>query len=162
MASSQKGEERNKKSELLCPPSQTRNPLCIRASAKKVCFTFLSAESGAWGSRVVFRKNWVSRNGKMLVVWTSRVVCCSPLRRMQKMEKRKKSSQERASKAGNRMATATREKVASQFTSKQQAVRPLLRYLMTTEVGGLAGEAHRAAEWDQRADREGEELLDSR
>ena len=32
---------------------------------------------------------------------------------------------------------------------------------MTTEVGGREGEADGAAEWDQRADREGEELLDS-
>lgn len=38
---------------------------------------------------------------------------------MQKMEKRRKGSQERASKARNRMATSTREKVASQFTSKR-------------------------------------------
>ena len=45
--------------------------------------------------------------------------------------------------------------------ANEQAVRPLLRYLMTTEVGGRGGEADRAAEWDQRADREGEELLDS-
>ena len=32
---------------------------------------------------------------------------------MQEMEKRKKSSQERASSAGNRVAMSTREKVAS-------------------------------------------------
>lgn len=41
-------------------------------------------------------------------------------------------------------------------------MRLLLRYLMTTEVEDLEGEADRAAEWDQRADREGEELLDKR
>ena len=40
--------------------------------------------------------------------------------------------------------------------AKEQAVRPLR---MTTEVGGREG---RAAEWDQRVDQEGEELLDSR
>ena len=45
--------------------------------------------------------------------------------------------------------------------ANEQAVEPLLKYLMTTEVGVREGEADRAAEWDQRADREGEELLDS-
>ena len=45
--------------------------------------------------------------------------------------------------------------------ANEQAVRPLLRYLMTTEVESR-GEADRTAEWEQRADRAGEELLDSR
>lgn len=40
----------------------------------------------------------------------------------------------------------------------EQAVRPLLKYQMTTEVGVREGEMERAAEWDQRADQEGEEL----
>lgn len=44
----------------------------------------------------------------------------------------------------------------------EQAVQPLLKYLMTTEVGGREGGAERAAQWDQRVDQEGEELLDSR
>ena len=43
----------------------------------------------------------------------------------------------------------------------EQAVQPLLKYLMTTEVGGREGGAERAVEWEQRTDREGEELLDS-
>ena len=34
----------------------------------------------------------------------------------------------------------------------EQAVRPLLEYLMTTEVGGRKGGAERAAECDQRVD----------
>ena len=33
---------------------------------------------------------------------------------------------------------------------------------MITEVGSREEEAARAAEWDQRVDQEGEELLDSR
>ena len=45
--------------------------------------------------------------------------------------------------------------------ANEQAVEPLHKYLMTTEVGGREGEADRAAEWDPRADREGEELFDS-
>ena len=44
----------------------------------------------------------------------------------------------------------------------EQAVRPLLKYLMTTEVGGREGGTERAAEWGQRVDQGGEELLDSR
>ena len=35
------------------------------------------------------------------------------------------------------------------------------KFLMTTEVGGRGGGAERAAEWDERVDQEGEELLDS-
>ena len=42
--------------------------------------------------------------------------------------------------------------------ANEQAIRPLLKYLMTTEVGGREGRAERAAEWDQRVDQEGEEL----
>ena len=33
--------------------------------------------------------------------------------------------------------------------ANEQAIRPLLRYLMTTEVGSRGGEADRAAEWEQ-------------
>ena len=46
--------------------------------------------------------------------------------------------------------------------ANEQEVRLLLKYLMATEVGGREGGAERAAEWDQRVDQEGEELLDSR
>ena len=52
--------------------------------------------------------------------------------------------------------------MASNLLANEQAARPLHKYLMTTEVRGRQGEADRAAEWDQRADREGKELLDSR
>ncbi len=44
--------------------------------------------------------------------------------------------------------------------ANEQAVQPLLKYLMTTEVGGREGGAEKAVEWEQRTDREGEELLD--
>ena len=44
--------------------------------------------------------------------------------------------------------------------ANEQAVGPLFKYLMTTEVGGQEGEADREEEWDHRADQE--ELLDSR
>lgn len=46
--------------------------------------------------------------------------------------------------------------------ANEQAVRPLLKYLMTTKVGCREGEAERVAEWDQRVDQEGEGLLYSR
>ena len=51
--------------------------------------------------------------------------------------------------------------VANQLAD-EQAIQPLFKYLMTTEVGGREGETERAAEWGQRVDQEGEELLDSR
>ena len=51
--------------------------------------------------------------------------------------------------------------VANLLTDKQ-AIQPLLKYLMTIAVGGREGETERAAEWGQRVDQEGEELLDSR
>lgn len=41
-------------------------------------------------------------------------------------------------------------------------MQPLLKYLMTAEVGGREGGAGRSAEWEQRVDQDGEELLDSR
>ena len=53
-------------------------------------------------------------------------------------------------------------KWSANLLANEQAVRPLLGYLMAKEVEGRAGEADRAAEWEQRADQAGEELLDSR
>lgn len=41
-------------------------------------------------------------------------------------------------------------------------MRPLIKNLMATKVGGREGEANRAAVWDQGANEEGEEILDSR
>lgn len=46
--------------------------------------------------------------------------------------------------------------------ANERAIQPLLKYLMTTEVGGREGGAEREADWEKRADREGGELLDSR
>ena len=37
----------------------------------------------------------------------------------------------------------------------EQAIRPLLKYLMTTEVGGREGETERAAEWGQEWTKKG-------
>ncbi len=50
------------------------------------------------------------------------------------------------------------------LVASEQAVSPLLNYLMATDIGGreAKGEGEEAAEMDQRADQEGEELLDSR
>ena len=45
--------------------------------------------------------------------------------------------------------------------ANEKAVQPLLKYLMTTEVRGREVGAERGMEWEQRADQEGEELLDS-
>lgn len=50
-----------------------------------------------------------------------------------------------------------RRRVAN-LLANEQAVRPLLKYLMTTEAGSRGG-VERAAEWNQRAVQEGEELL---
>lgn len=52
------------------------------------------------------------------MMWTSKAVCGSLLRKMQKIEKKKKSFQEKALKARNKIVTAIRKKVANQFTSK--------------------------------------------
>ena len=46
--------------------------------------------------------------------------------------------------------------------ANEEAVRPLLKYFVATEIGGREGEEDGAAERDQRADQEGEELLDGR
>ena len=46
--------------------------------------------------------------------------------------------------------------------ANEQAVQPLLKFLMTTEVGHRERGAERATEWGERVDQEGEELLDSR
>lgn len=45
--------------------------------------------------------------------------------------------------------------------ANEQAVRPLLKYIMTTEVESQEREMERAAGWDQRVDQEEKELLDS-
>lgn len=39
--------------------------------------------------------------------------------------------------------------------ANEQAVRPLLKYLMTSEVGGQEGGSEKAAEWGQGVDQEG-------
>ena len=57
--------------------------------------------------------------------------------------------------------TWDRRWVAS-LLADEQAVRSLLKYLMTTEVEGREGETERAAEWGQSVDQDGEELPDSR
>ena len=46
--------------------------------------------------------------------------------------------------------------------ANEQAVSPLLNYLMATNIGGREGEREEAEEMDQRRDQEGEELLNSR
>ena len=46
--------------------------------------------------------------------------------------------------------------------ASEQAVKPLLGYLMATEVGSRGGDADRAAEWEERVDQAEEELLNSR
>ena len=46
--------------------------------------------------------------------------------------------------------------------ANEQAVGPLLKYLMATKIGGREGEGKGEAERDQRTDQEGEELLDGR
>lgn len=46
--------------------------------------------------------------------------------------------------------------------ANEQAVKPLLGYLMATEVGGRSVDAEKEAEWEQRADQAGEELFSSR
>ena len=46
--------------------------------------------------------------------------------------------------------------------ANEQAINPLLNFLMTTDIGGREGEREGAAEGNRRADEEGEELLDSR
>ena len=59
------------------------------------------------------------------------------------------------------MATPTWEKMGRQSAAKQ-AIQPLLKFLMTTEVEGREGGAEKAAEWDEKVDQEGEELRHSR
>ena len=56
----------------------------------------------------------------------------------------------------------TEKRWLASLLANEQAVTPLLKYLMTTEVGSRGGETEKEAEWEQRADQEGEELLDSR
>ena len=56
----------------------------------------------------------------------------------------------------------TEKRWLANLLANEQAVAPLLKYLMTTEVGSRGGETDREAEWEQRADQAGEELLDSR
>lgn len=46
--------------------------------------------------------------------------------------------------------------------ANEQAVSPLLNYLMVMDIGGREGEKEGATEKDHRADQEGEELLNSR
>ena len=42
----------------------------------------------------------------------------------------------------------------------EQAVKPLIRLLSHTEIGKRKGAAEKAAEWEKRNDRDGEDLLD--
>ena len=68
------------------------DPLLIRLTT----LSRVSAQSGARICGAFLRKNRNSGDSRMLVVWISRAVSGSPLRKMQEMEKRNKSSQERA------------------------------------------------------------------
>ncbi len=64
---------------------------------------------------------------------------------------------------GIRWQRRTEKRWLANLLANEQAVTPLLKYLMTTEVGSRGGETEKEAEWEQRADQEGEELLlDSR
>ena len=54
----------------------------------------------------------------------------------------------------------TEKRWLANLLANEQAVTPLLKYLMTTELGSRGGEADREAKWKQRANQAGEELLD--
>ena len=54
----------------------------------------------------------------------------------------------------------TEKRWLANLLANEQAVTPLLKYLMTTEVGTRGGEADREAEWERRGDQAGEEQLD--
>ena len=54
----------------------------------------------------------------------------------------------------------TKKRWLANLVANEQAVTPLLKYLMTMEVGTRGGEVDREAEWERRTDPSGEELLD--
>ncbi len=60
------------------------------------------------------------------------------------------------------MATPTQKKWIANLLVNDKAVQPLLKYLMTTEVGGRDRGAKRESEWERHADQEGEDSLNSR
>lgn len=63
---------------------------------------------------------------------------------------------------GIRWQRRTGKRWLANLLANEQVVTPLLKHLMTTEVGSRGGEAERIAEREQIADQAGEELLDSR
>lgn len=46
--------------------------------------------------------------------------------------------------------------------ANEQAVKLLFGYFKAIEVGGWGGDVDRVAEWEERVDQAGEELLDNR
>ena len=56
----------------------------------------------------------------------------------------------------------TERRWVANLPANEQAVRPLLKNLMTTEVWTRERGAERVAEWDERVDQQGGKLLDSR
>ncbi len=60
---------------------------------------------------------------------------------------------------GIRWQHRTEKRWLANLLANKQAVAPLLKYLMTTEVGSRDGETDRETEWEQGADQAGEELL---
>ena len=77
----------------------------------------------------------------MLVVWTSRAVGGSPLRKVQEMEKKRRVLKRELRGLGIGWQRRPEKKWLVNLLANEQVVGPLLKYLMTTEVGGREGEA---------------------
>lgn len=89
-----------------------------RKIVKEICFIVFSVGIRAWSGKSFFRKNKGSQNCRVLVIWTSRAVSSSPLNKMQEIEKKQKSSIEKAFRDKNRLAMLTKKDMADKFISK--------------------------------------------
>lgn len=73
-----------------------------------------------------------------------------------KWRKERKVLKKELQQVGIRWQCRTENRWLAKLLANEQAITPLLKYLMTTEVGGRGGEMEKEAEWEQRADQEGE------
>lgn len=76
-------------------------------------------------------------------------------------EKKRRFLKKELKAVGLRWQRRPKKRLVANQLPNEQAVQPLQKYPILTEIGGQEGGAEKRVEWEQRANQEREELFDS-